>query len=411
MPINPPWKIVATGARDSDALAYDDLMDTAEPAVRAATLGGHAPIIEMYTSGTTGDPKGVLVPLRAVAGFQIYAECALGIRGGDVFWNAADPGWGYGLYFGILASLSTGVRSILLEGRFSASTTLGVLSRYGVTNFAAAPTVYRSLRASGERAPSDLKLRCASSAGEPLTPEVNEWSTSALGVPVHDHYGQTETGMLINNHHHPTLRNPLKSGSMGHAMPGWRAVVLQPGKDEPARVGDLGRLAMDLTKSPLAWFEGYVDAPEKTEEKFSSDGRWYITGDTGRMDKDGYFYFSARDDDVIIMAGYRIGPFEVESVLVTHPAVSECAVIALPDAIRGEALQAVVVLRDGCKPSDELTTELQDWIKKRYAAHAYPRRIHYATSLPKTPSGKVQRFALRQQFCESQPKERGPACA
>ena len=155
---------------------------------------------------------------------------------------------------------------------------------------------------------------------------------------------------------------------------------------------------MDLSRSPLAWFEGYVDDPSRSAEKFSSDGRWYITGDTGHADADGYFHFSARDDDVVIMAGYRIGPFEVESVVITHPSVSECAVIATPDEIRGEVLEAVVVLRQGCEPSAELTAALQDWVKQRYAAHAYPRRIHYVDRLPKTPSGKIQRYVLRAQF-------------
>jgi len=185
---------------------------------------------------------------------------------------------------------------------------------------------------------------------------------------------------------------------MGHPMPGWSAAILKADKDEPASVGAMGRIAIELRSSPLAWFKGYVDNPARTAEKFTSDGRWYITGDTGRMDKDGYFCFSARDDDVIIMAGYRIGPYEVESVLITHPTVSECAVIAVPDTIRGESLQAVVVLRAGAIPSDELTNELQLWVKRRYAAHAYPRRVHYADHLPKTVSGKIQRFLLRQQF-------------
>jgi acetyl-CoA synthetase len=401
MPTDPPWIIIESGSCDSDTLSYDVLVANGRSGYQAAALGGAAPIIQIYTSGTTGQPKGVMVPLRAVAGFQIYAEYALGLRTDDVFWNAADPGWGYGLYVGIIASFATGVRGILFEGGFSAQKYCSVLATYGVTNFTAAPTLYRSLRASGVVPSSrDLRIRSASSAGEPLTPEVNDWAVEALGVPVFDHYGQTETGMLINNHHHPALRRPLKIGSMGQVQPGWKAVILKPDQDEPAGPGEPGRVAMDLTHSPLAWFAGYVDAPEKSAEKFSADGRWYITGDTGRMDEEGYCYFSARDDDVIIMAGYRIGPFEVESVLVTHPAVIECAVIAVPDAIRGEALHAVVVLREDRSPSEALTSELQDWVKVRYAAHAYPRRVHYADSLPKTPSGKIQRFVLRQQMRE-----------
>jgi acetyl-CoA synthetase len=164
-------------------------------------------------------------------------------------------------------------------------------------------------------------------------------------------------------------------------------------------------VAVDLARSPLGWFKGYINDPAMSVGKFSADGRWYFTGDTGHVDNDAYFYFSARDDDVIIMAGYRIGPFEVESVLATHPAVSECAVVAVPDAIRGELLAAAVVLRSGSTSSDELTTELQDWVKRRYAAHAYPRRVYYVHGLPKTPSGKIQRFILRQQLRECRENE------
>jgi len=203
--------------------------------------------------------------------------------------------------------------------------------------------------------------------------------------------------MLINNHHQPSLRRPLKSGSMGHAMPGWTALVLREHEDEPAAVNEVGRVAIDWGKSPLAWFSGYLNDPDKSAEKFCANGRWYVTGDLGRMDEDGYFYFSSRDDDLIIMAGYRIGPFEVESVMQTHPAVAECAVIAVPDQIRGEVMEAFVVLRDAAAGSESLVTELQNWVKTKYAAHAYPRVIHFTDSLPKTPSGKIQRFILRQQ--------------
>jgi acetyl-CoA synthetase len=401
VPAPAPWRIITTATGPDmmpDAINFAELLATHPPGFQAAAVGGEGPVIEIYTSGTTGRPKGVVVPLKALASFQLYGEFALDLRAGDVFWNAADPGWAYGLFFGILSALTTGVMGILFEGGFSAESTFAVMDRYGVTNFAAAPTVYRSLRASGLTPPSDLKLRCASSAGEPLTPEVNEWAKAALGVEVHDHYGQTETGMLINNHHNPALRRPLRPGSMGHPMPGWTAGIFKHDHDEPAPAGEVGRLAFDLARSPLAWFQGYVNDAAKSGEKFNADGRWYITGDIARVDENGYFYFSSRDDDVIIMAGYRIGPFEVESVLVTHPAVRECVVVAVPDAIRGEVIEAAVVLREGQTASSELTDELQGWVKSRYAAHAYPRRVHYLDSLPKTPSGKIQRFVVRQQL-------------
>jgi acetyl-CoA synthetase len=398
IPKDAPWRVITMGDVETDTLCYEELMACSRAGFAAAALGGDAPIIQIFTSGTTGTPKGVLVPLRALASFQIYAEYALALRGDDVFWNAADPGWAYGLYLGVLATFATGVRGILLEGGFSAAVTLAVLSQYRVTNFTAAPTVFRALRASGLVPSGDLRLRCISSAGEPLTPEVSEWSRRVFGVPVHDHYGQTETGMLINNHHHPLLRRPLKPGSMGQPLPGWKAVVLQQDRDEPAPSGTPGRLAMKLTESPLAWFHGYVNDPTQSTEKFSADRAWYFTGDSAYADSEGDYYFFGREDDVILMAGYRIGPVEVESVLLAHPAVSECAVVAVPDEIRGEVLEAVVVLRAERSPSEALSCELQEWVKRRYAAHAYPRRVHYVESLPKTPSGKLQRFVLRQQL-------------
>jgi acetyl-CoA synthetase len=253
------------------------------------------------------------------------------------------------------------------------------------------------LRSTGLLPPAPLVLSKASSAGEPLTPEVNDWAQAALGVMVHDHYGQTEAGMMINNHHHPALAQPIRTGSMGMAMPGWCAAILEETGGKPVGPGIMGQVAMDLQNSPLGWFSGYNGDPSRTAEKFSDDGRWYLTGDTGQLDEDGYFHFSARDDDVIIMAGYRIGPFEVESALATHPAAAECAVIAVPDDVRGEVIEAFAVLRDGHAPSHELAQELQQWVKTHFATHAYPRQVHFSAALPKTPSGKMQRFVLKQQ--------------
>ncbi|MEV5831629.1 AMP-binding protein [Spirillospora sp. NPDC052242] len=397
IPADAPWRVIVSGGvPGGDDLGFADLMAAYEPGHPAAVLGGDAPFVHIFTSGTTGRPKGVVVPTAAIAGFRAYAEFGCGVREDDVFWNAADPGWAYGLYFGVIASLSLGVPSVLLRSGFSAELTWQVMERFGVTNFTAAPTVYRSLRTSDIPVPRDLVLRCASSAGEPLTPEVNAWAEQAFGVQVHDHYGQTEAGMLVNNHWLPELRRPVRPGSMGHPMPGWSLHVLHDDRDEVAPVGTVGRIAVDVAESPLAWFRGYDGDPVKSAEKFSADGRWYYTGDAGRMDEDGYFHFSSRDDDVIIMAGYRIGPFEVESVLVTHPAVVESAVIAAPDEVRGEVLEAFVVLREGHEASEDLVTELQQLVKKRFAAHAYPRAVHFAERLPKTPSGKIQRYVLRE---------------
>ncbi|MEU9061359.1 AMP-binding protein [Streptomyces sp. NPDC048430] len=402
IPADAKWQIVVSGPVErSGDLAFGDLLASNEPGHPAVALGGQAPLVHIFTSGTTGRPKGVVVPTGAIAGFRAYAEFGCGVRADDVFWNAADPGWAYGLYFGVIASLSLGVPSVLVHAGFSPELTWHVMDKLRVTNFTAAPTVYRSLRTSDAPVPDGLALRCASSAGEPLTPDVNAWAADALGVEVHDHYGQTEAGMLINNHQHPSLNRPVLPGSMGHPMPGWSLRVLFEDRDEVAPVGTAGRIAADLTASPFAWFAGYEGDAAKSAEKFSADGRWYYTGDVGRVDEDGYFHFSSRDDDVIIMAGYRIGPFDVESVLATHPAVVECAVIAAPDEVRGEVLEAFVVVREGMREGadtpETLAAELQQLVKKRFAAHAYPRTVHFVDSLPKTPSGKIQRYVLRRQ--------------
>jgi acetyl-CoA synthetase len=395
MPTDPSWGVVTTGPSDPGAPSFHELMESAQLGLPAAVLHGDAPIIHIYTSGTTGTPKSVVVPIRALAAFRAYAEFGLDLRPTDLYWCAADPGWAYGLYFGVLSSFTTGTPSLMQEGGFSPERTMSLLAGQGVTNFAAAPTVYRSLRS--VEAPDGIKLRCASSAGEPLTPDVNGWAVGALGIEIHDHYGQTEAGMLINNHHHPLLKQPLKPASMGRVMPGWSAAILDEHEDRLAPTGQLGRVAMDLSRSPLAWFAGYEGEAAKSAEKFAGDGGWYVTGDTGSVDEDGYFHFSSREDDVIIMAGYRIGPFEVESALVSHEAVTEAAVIGVPDDIRGEVIEAYVVLHTHFAPSPALAAEIQQWVKTRYAAHAYPRAVHFADTLPKTPSGKVQRFVLRQQ--------------
>jgi acetyl-CoA synthetase len=406
IPGTPRWRVIvarseetplgATDSAEGSPLVLTQLVAAQEAGFPAAILGGDAPVIHIFTSGTTGHPKGVVVPTRALAGFQLYAELALDLRADDTYWCAADPGWAYGLYFGIIGSLATGVHSVLLHAGFTTDLTWAVLEREQVTNFAAAPTVYRALRATSGPGRERLALRCASSAGEPLTPEVNEWASEALGVQVYDHYGQTEAGMLINNHHRADLATPIRTGSMGRAMPGWAMCVLLPDNDVVAAPGTVGRLAADLSASPLAWFSGYDGDPARSSEKFTADRRWYLTGDIAHVDDTGSFYYSARDDDVIIMAGYRIGPFEVESVLVTDSRVREAAVIAVPDELRGEVIEAYVVLADGIEPAPELAASLQQLVKTQLAAHAYPRRIHFTDQLPKTPSGKIQRFVLRQ---------------
>jgi len=395
MPADAPWCVVTVGGdhRDGD-LSFDELIASPAPAVEPVVTGRTAPFIMIFTSGTTGAPKGVPVPVRGLAHMVMYLEYGYDLRERDVYWNAADPGWAYGLYYAIAAPLAVSRRSILLCPGFSPELSWRVLAEFGVTNFAAAPTVYRALRNS--EAPADVRLRCASSAGEPLTPDLIPWAEKTFGVPIRDQYGQTELGMVVANAWHPDLIAPIKPGSMGTPLPGHNVVVLRDDADEAAPAGTLGRVAVDST-APLFAFDGYHNEPERTAKRFTEDGRWYLTGDIAMCDDDGCFFFSSRDDDVIIMAGYRIGPFDVESVLDAHDDVAEAAVIGVPDAMKGEVIEAYVVLRAGVQPSDALTTELQQHVKAKFAAHAYPRRVHYLDGLPRTPSGKIQRFILRRQ--------------
>ncbi|MFI5718298.1 AMP-binding protein [Nocardia sp. NPDC051750] len=395
IPADPPWRTVVTGAGDIPGAVRMDDLPVSGAGIPPVAAGGDGLLVQLFTSGTTGTPKGVPIPVRALASFHAYQEFALDVRPEDIFWNAADPGWAYGLYYAILGPLASGTRSLLLHAGFSPELTWQVLRRFGVTNFAAAPTVYRALRAGSDG--QAVRLRRASSAGEPLTPEVVAWSADALGVAVRDHYGQTEHGMVICNAWHDHLNAAAPAGSMGRSLPGWECAVLADDADIEAPAGQLGRIAIDTQHSALLWFLGYLDTPERSAQRYTADGRWYLTGDAGSRDADGFFRFSARDDDVIIMAGYRIGPFEVESVLVLHDDVAEAAVVGLPDEIRGEVLEAFVVLRDGVAATGALAQELQTLVKKKFAAHAYPRQVHFVSALPKTPSGKVQRFLLRDQ--------------
>ncbi|TPN43651.1 MULTISPECIES: acyl-CoA synthetase [unclassified Mesorhizobium] len=343
----------------------------------------------MSTSGTTGLPKGVPVPLSALLAFGAYMRDAIGLRPDDVFWNIADPGWAYGLYYAITGPLQLGIATTFNEGPFNARSTYDVIERLGVTSLAGSPTAFRLLLAEGPDAAARVKgrLRVVSSAGEPLNPEVIRWFDAHLGAPIHDHYGQTENGMMVNNHH--GLAHPVRAGSAGFAMPGYRMVVLDEAGNELGP-NQPGILAVDIANSPLRWFDGYHQA-----ETPAIAGGYYRTGDTVEYEPDGSVSFIGRADDVITSSGYRIGPFDVESALIEHLAVNEAAVVGVPDPQRTEIVKAFVILAPAYKGSEALAEELAQHVRKRLSAHAYPREIDFVTELPKTPSGKIQRFLLR----------------
>ena len=385
--------VAGEGEPPDGARRLDDVQRSAVPFTGSTPVGGLGDLVHMFTSGTTGAPKGVVHPLRYVAGWQSYLEFALGVRADSVYWCGADPGWAYGLYSAVVAPMVLGVRSILQRGGFDPGATWSTMAALGVTDYAAAPTVYRALRTCGIPVPDGLRLQRLSSAGEPLTAEVNEWATPTLGLQVHDHYGQTEVGMVVGFPHHPDLQIPVAPETMGVALPGWSINVLQEDSGTPVAVGESGVLAIDVAASPLMTFTSYRG--RTSEGRFTADGAYYLTGDLVVRNSDGTLRFSSRDDDVIIMAGYRIGPFEIETVLVQHEAVAECAVVAAPDEVRGEVIEAFVVLLAGVPATEELERELQQHVRQRYAAHAYPRRVHFVPALPKTASGKIQRAELR----------------
>lgn len=346
-----------------------------------------------YTSGSTGQAKGAMISHKIGLSILPYVLYAMGVREDDVFWGGADPGWAYGLIICLLGPLLIGNAATMIEPTFSAELFWQVAERYGVTNIAYAPTAYRALAAAGADIARKYKpnVRVASSAGEPLNPEVIDWFQRELNVPIYDHYGQSELLMIVNNYH--AFSDPIRPGSMGRPMPGFE-VELVDEKGNIVPTGSVGQIA--LNKTCLGYvFKGYLKEPEKTEALYAGD--WHLTGDMARRDEDGYFWFEGRSDDLINTSGYRVGPFEIESALLEHPAVAEAAVIGVPDQQRGEIIKAYVTLKTGSEGSEKLVEELQQVVRKNVGKHAFPRQIIFTDALPKTPSGKIQRFLLRRE--------------
>jgi len=368
----------------------------------ASAVGGHAPDCEvtpcrrsdpavlLYTSGSTGPAKGVQIATNFVLAVQPYMRYAAGLRADDVFWPTGDPGWGYGLVCYMVA-LALGVPVVAHESTPAPELCLARLADVGVTNLATTPTLLRGIMGLGrsvvQRHP--VRVSCASSCGEPLNAEVVRFFDEVWGVTVMDHYGASEFGLPIGNCN--ALDMVVKPGSMGLPLPGCRMAVVDDDGREVATdvVGHIGMAPGGEGYYAL----GYWDDPERTREL--SRGGWITIGDLARRDTDGYFWFEGRADDVIKSAGYRIGPFEVESALLQHPAVAEAAVVGKPDALRGHIVKAFVVLRDGVAPGAGLPDEIASVVKRRLGRHQYPREIEFVDRLPKTETGKIQRFLLR----------------
>jgi acetyl-CoA synthetase len=352
-------------------------------------LKGSEPFVVLFTSGTTGKPKGVRYPLALLLPVASYMLDAIDLRPDDNYWNVADPGWAYGMLYAVIGPLMLGHTTTFHEGAFTVESTVHIIADRKITNLAAAPTAYRLLMAAGDEAMAPIAhlLRVASSAGEPLNPEVIRWAERVLHCPLADHYGQTEVAMMINNHH--ALKHPVKPGAAGLPLPGLEMAILDDDLIvQPANTP--GVLAVNIARSPMYTFTGYwkADSP-------NIRGDWYITGDTMMRDEDGHFFFVGRNDDIITSAGYRIGPFDVEREVMEHPAVAEVAVIGKPDPQRTEIVKAVIVLKSGVEGTEELKSEIQQLVRQRLSTHAYPREIDFVAALPKTPSGKIQRFILR----------------
>jgi acyl-coenzyme A synthetase/AMP-(fatty) acid ligase len=370
-------------------LAAASAMSTLKP----EPTRGDEPMMIYFTSGTVGYPKMVLhTHVSYPIGHIITGKYWLDLKPTDLHWNLSDTGWAKAAYSNLFGPWIMGAAMFTFDarGRFDARQTLELLARYPISTFCAPPTAYRLLVLEPLSHYRLAALRHCIGAGEPLNPEVIEAWQRGTGQTIRDGYGQTETVILVANF--PPL--PVKPGSMGKPSPGFTiGIVDDDGRELPA--GAEGDIAVKLTPvRPVGLFPEYWRNPEATSNCIR--GEWYITGDRAIRDEDGYFWFVGRADDVIISAGYRIGPFEVESALVEHPAVAEAAVVASPDQIRGEIVKAFVILAPGHQPSEPLMRDLQEHVKRVTAPYKYPREIEFTTELPKTISGKIRRVELRQ---------------
>jgi acyl-coenzyme A synthetase/AMP-(fatty) acid ligase len=357
--------VVEAGFEGLVLVVPDESLFEAEPAP-AVELDAEDPALIVFTSGTVGEPRPIRHGARYLQGQRVQAEHWYGAQAGDLCWCTAASGWSLSARNAFVAAWLRGAAALLHDARFDAAERLELLERERVSVLCMSPTEYRAIAKRGELRPLPA-LRHAVAAGEPLNPEVVVTWQEGVGVSVHDGYGQTETGHLTGM----PIGPPVRPGSMGRPLPGFRAWI------------DEGELVIDPARVPTFFIDGDRERPWRTGDRVSED-------------EDGYLWFEGRTDDVIISAGYRIGPFEVESALVAHPAVAEAAAVAAPDDVRGQVVRAVVVLQPGFEAGDALARELQDHVKAQTAPYKHPRIVDFAEALPKTSSGKIRRAALRE---------------
>jgi acetyl-CoA synthetase/medium-chain acyl-CoA synthetase len=395
--------VMVGGARDG-WVGYEELAAADASGFRPADTRSDDPCMLYFTSGTTAKPKMVLhthasYPLGHITTGRFW----LAVGPDDLHWNLSDNGWAKAAWSSLYGPWSVGAALFVHDarGKFNPAETLAMLERYPITSFCGAPTIYRLLVLEDLAAFKPLALRSCVGAGEPLNPEVIATWQKATGMTIRDGYGQTETAVLVANF----PGQPVRPGSMGKPTPGFEvAVIDDEGQLLPPDTE--GQLALRVSpERPVGFFHGYYGEPELLAQRFLGD--WYLTGDRARVDADGYFWFVARDDDVIISAGYRISPFEVESALLEHAACAESAAVGSPDAVRGQIVKAFVVLKPGRQASDALAAELQEHVRTVTAPYMYPREVEFVSELPKTISGKIRRVELREQEAQRKGQRSG----